>query len=120
MSGRLENKIALITGGGLGLGEGIARKFVEEGAKVLIVDINAQNGQKVADSLPQHTAVFCEGDVTKEADWERAVKVTIERLGGLDIVVNNAGVVHRSAVSLLPTRPAGQIVVLPHLAHGTC
>ena len=98
--GRLEGKKAIITGGGLGIGEGIVRKFVDEGARVLIFEINRENGEKVASSLPEHSAINYNGDVTNERDWEQAVKISIERLGGLDIVVNNAGVVHRSAVSL--------------------
>lgn len=49
--GRLEGKVAIVTGGGLGLGEGIVRKFVEEGAKVLIFEINKENGEKVASSI---------------------------------------------------------------------
>lgn len=88
--GRLENKVAIITGGGLGLGEGIARKFVFEGAKVLLFEINKANGEKVAKSLDPSSAVAFEGDVTKEQDWHEAVKQCVEKFGGLDIVVNNA------------------------------
>lgn len=106
--GRLEGKKAIVTGGGLGIGEGIVRKFIDEGAKVLIFEINKENGEKVASSLPEHSAVNYTGDVTSESDWEQAVKTCIERLGGLDIVVNNAGVVHRSAVSLASIRQAVQ------------
>jgi 3-oxoacyl-[acyl-carrier protein] reductase len=91
--GRLENKVAIITGGGLGLGEGIAKKFVHEGAKVLLFEINKANGQKVAESLGSDKAIAFEGDVTKLDDWNKAVKTCQEKFGGLDIVVNNAGVV---------------------------
>jgi len=97
--GRLEHKTAIITGAGLGLGEGIARKFVEEGCNVLLFEINAENGRKVAESLPKEQAAFFEGDVTSARHWEDALKACQERFGGLDIVVNNAGVVHKSAVS---------------------
>jgi 3-oxoacyl-[acyl-carrier protein] reductase len=98
-SGRLEGKVALVTGAGFGLGEGIARKFVAEGAKVLVLDIDLQNAQRVTDSLPKESAVVFHGDVTQVEDWTKAVNVCIEKLGGLHIVVNNAGVVHRSEVS---------------------
>ena len=108
MPGRLENKRAIVTGGGLGLGEGIVRKFVAEGAKVLIFELNRENGEKVASSL-QGNAVNFTGDVTKEEDWKGALEKCKESFGGLEVVVNNAGVVHRSAVSsTLPLlRPTG-------------
>ena len=97
--GRLEGKVAIVTGGGLGLGEGIVRKFVFEGAKVLIFEINKANGQKVADSCDKQSVAAFEGDVTKTEDWEAAVKAAIDKFGKLDIVVNNAGVVHNAQAS---------------------
>jgi NAD(P)-dependent dehydrogenase (short-subunit alcohol dehydrogenase family) len=97
--GRLESKVAIITGGGLGLGEGIARKFVFEGAKVVIFEINKENGTKVAESLGKGNATAIQGDVTKLDDWNKAVKTAIDTFGGLDIVVNNAGVVHNAQPS---------------------
>ena len=96
--GRLEGKVAIVTGGGMGLGEGIVRKFVQEGAKVLIFELNKQNGERVASSFPDATALHT-GDVTSESDWDDAIKTCLDQFGRCDIVVNNAGVVHRSAVS---------------------
>lgn len=108
--GRLEDKKAIITGAGLGLGEGIARKFVAEGARVLIFEIHPENGERVANALNESSSVGevvvnFTGDATKGEDWQRAVATCVQRLGGLDIVVNNAGVVHKAAVSeaLLPS-----------------
>ncbi|KAK3112438.1 hypothetical protein LTR53_011300 [Teratosphaeriaceae sp. CCFEE 6253] len=83
----------------MGLGEGIARKFVEEGANVLLFEISEEHGQKVADSLPKEKAIFHQGDVTNLEHWEGGLKACLEKFGGLDIVVNNAGVVHRSGPS---------------------
>ncbi|KAI9712936.1 MAG: Dehydrogenase reductase SDR member 4 [Chrysothrix sp. TS-e1954] len=99
-SGRLAKKTAIVTGGGFGFGQGIVEKFIHEGAKVLIVDINADNGQKVAASQPDGTAAFSHGDVSKEDDWKAAVKKCVEVFGRLDIVVNNAGVVNKMLASI--------------------
>jgi NAD(P)-dependent dehydrogenase (short-subunit alcohol dehydrogenase family) len=101
MPGRLEGKTAIITGAGMGLGEGIARKFVEEGANVLLFEISADHGQKVAESLPKDKASFFKGDVTNVDDWDGALKEATNKFGGLDIVVNNAGVVHRAGVCVI-------------------
>ncbi|EGP82684.1 uncharacterized protein MYCGRDRAFT_97474 [Zymoseptoria tritici IPO323] len=98
-SGRLHPKVALITGGGMGLGEGIVRKFVIEGARVVIFEIDAAAGERVATSLPKDSVALYVGDVTNEAHWLAAVKMAVETFGGLDVVVNNAGVVHTSAPS---------------------
>lgn len=93
---------AIVTGAGLGLGEGITRKFIEEGANVLLFEIHKANGMRVADSLPKEKAAFYEGDVTEQSHWEGALQACLGKFGQLDIVVNNAGVVHTAAVRLLP------------------
>ncbi|MCL6479297.1 MAG: SDR family NAD(P)-dependent oxidoreductase [Peptococcaceae bacterium] len=89
---KLQGKIALITGGGTGIGEAIARRFVAEGAKICIVGRRAENLQRVAESLPQGTVVTCPGSVTKPEDIERMVTKTLTIAREIDILVNNAGV----------------------------
>lgn len=87
----LTGRRALVTGGAQGLGEGMARALVEAGAKVVIADLQDELGPKVAESLGQGNG-FVHLDVTDDDGWARAVEQAIGILGGLDIVVNNAGV----------------------------
>ena len=89
---RLKGKVAVITGAGSGFGEGIAKRFSEEGARVVVADIDAGNGNRVANGLK---TAFVQADVTKGADWARLVSDTIAKFGRLDVVVNNAGWTHR-------------------------
>jgi meso-butanediol dehydrogenase / (S,S)-butanediol dehydrogenase / diacetyl reductase len=88
----LRGKVALITGGGTGIGAGIARRFVRDGAKICISGRRQEMLDKVADSLPGGSVVTCPGDVTKPADAARMVKAILEFAGRLDILVNNAGI----------------------------
>lgn len=100
MPGRLSGKVAIVTGAGFGFGEGITKKFVEEGAKVVMVDINVANGERVAAAQPPGSVVFVEGDVSVEADWQKVVDTALAQFGQIDIVVNNAGVVNKATVRL--------------------
>ena len=90
---RLENKIAIVTGGGSGFGEGIAQKFAKEGAKVVVADINEKAGKAVADSLGAQ-GHFIGADVSNAADMKGLVEGAISHFGGLDIFINNAGMGH--------------------------
>lgn len=85
----LTGRKALVTGGAQGLGEGMARALAAAGAAVVIADLQDDLGTKTAGSLG---GAFVHLDTTDDANWESAVAETVERLGGLDIVVNNAGV----------------------------
>lgn len=85
---RLDGKVAIVTGGASGFGKGIATKFVEEGAKVVIADLSADAGQKAAEELK---CAFAVADVTKRGDWEGLLKQAVDSYGRLDIIVNNAG-----------------------------
>ena len=89
---RLRDKIAIVTGAGSGFGEGIARRFAGEGAKVVVADINADAGKRVAAAVQGE---FVQADVTRAADWARLVQTATAKFGRLDIVVNNAGWTHR-------------------------
>jgi 3-oxoacyl-[acyl-carrier protein] reductase len=89
---RLKGKVAIVTGAGSGFGAGIARRFVEEGAAVYVVDIDEKNGARVAQELKSK---FIKADVTKGADWARLVQECLSASGRLDIVINNAGWTHR-------------------------
>jgi NAD(P)-dependent dehydrogenase (short-subunit alcohol dehydrogenase family) len=96
MPGRLEGKVAIVTGGGQGFGKGIAEKYLAEGATVVIADFSEQVGAAAAKEL---NCEFQLVNVTKRADWEALAKSTIEKHGKIDIVVNNAGTTYRNKVS---------------------
>jgi 3(or 17)beta-hydroxysteroid dehydrogenase len=91
---RLLDKIALITGGAVGIGEACARLMAKEGASVAISDVNVERGSSLAEELScsGRSAFFIEQDVGDEAQWRRVMQTVVERLGRLDIVVNNAGI----------------------------
>ena len=91
MTGRLDGKVALISGGARGQGEAEARRFVAEGAKVVIGDILEAEGKAVADDLGD-AAVFVPLDVTDESSWAAAVAEAEERFGPISVLVNNAGI----------------------------
>lgn len=90
----LTGRKALVTGGARGLGAGMAEALARAGAAVVIGDIREELGQATADAIKKSggTAAFLPLDVASDASWQRAVQGTIAELGGLDIVVNNAGV----------------------------
>lgn len=96
MSGRMEGKVAVVTGGGSGFGKGIATKFQKEGAKVIITDISEEAGSGVAKEIG---ASFLKADVTSREDWEKVLKKALDDFGKLDCVVNNAGWTYPNKVS---------------------
>ena len=91
---RLENKIALITGGASGFGKGIAETFAREGARVALADINAAAARAAAASI-SNTAIAVACDVSQRNDVNAAVEATLAAFGGIDILVNNAGMSHK-------------------------
>lgn len=93
---RLRNKVAIITGGSQGIGEGIARTFSREGAKVVIADVNVEKGQALAKELAD--AHFIKADVSSEEQVRQLVEETTATFGGVDILINNAAVTVRKSV----------------------
>lgn len=95
MADRLKGKVAVITGAGSGFGEGMAKRFAEEGARVVVADLNGEAAARVAGEIGA-SAVAVTADVTVRADVERMVKAASEGFGRLDILINNAGYSHRN------------------------
>jgi NAD(P)-dependent dehydrogenase (short-subunit alcohol dehydrogenase family) len=91
---RLAGKVALISGGARGMGAAEARLFTREGAAVVVGDILEAEGRALAADLSAkgHEALFVRLDVTREADWQQAVDLAVERFGKLNVLVNNAGI----------------------------
>ncbi len=94
--GRLEGKVAIVTGGASGMGAAMVRRFCAEGARVLATDIQADLGAKIAGDAG---AAFLRQDVSEEAGWREVMAFTEDRFGRLDILVNNAGIVSGKSIA---------------------
>ena len=92
---RLKDKTAIVTGAGSGFGKGIAMRFAKEGARVGVIDINAEAAKEVASQIG-NSAFAMEVDVSIDGDVSRMVQEALDRWGQLDILVNNAGTTHRN------------------------
>ncbi|HUJ05462.1 MAG TPA: glucose 1-dehydrogenase [Streptosporangiaceae bacterium] len=99
--GRLDGKVALITGGARGMGKSHVRHFVEQGARVVFGDVLDEQGEAVAAKLGGD-ARYVHHDVTSEADWAAAVATALDAFGRLDVCVNNAGVLAFASISEMP------------------
>ncbi len=102
---RIKDKSIIVTGAGSGIGEGIAKRLAQEGAHVLVNDIQAASGEKVAAAIRQAggQAVFMAGDVTRSDDMRQLVAQAVQHFGRLDVMVNNAGWTHRNQPALETT-----------------
>lgn len=91
---RLGGKVAVITGGGTGIGEATCHRFVEEGARVAILDVDAESADATAEALAAKggEAMVVRTDVSEEADVRAAVRAVLDRWGTVDVLVNNAGI----------------------------
>ena len=104
---RLEDKAALVTGGTSGLGLAITRRFLAEGARVAFTGRNAEAGRRVQAELgADATALFLEADATDPASVRRSVEEAAAGLGGIDVLVNNAGIGMRTVNPRFMTEPA--------------
>lgn len=95
--GRLDGKVALITGGARGQGAAEARRFVAEGAKVVVTDILDADGKATAASLGAN-AIYCTHDVRLEDSWKEVIAAAQSAFGKVDVLVNNAGILHMSPI----------------------
>lgn len=92
---RLEGKVAVVTGGAQGIGLAVAQRFVDEGAKVVIADINAEGGAQAASALGAQQCLFVKADIGSASDAQRLIAETCAAFtGDVDVLVNNAGIVH--------------------------
>lgn len=111
---RLENKVALITGGASGMGASMARVFAREGAKVVIADMLEAEGKAVAGEITRAngSAIFQKLDVGSEAEWRAAVDATIAAFGRLDILVNDAGISGSAVEDLFDTEAWNRLIAI--------
>jgi 3-oxoacyl-[acyl-carrier protein] reductase len=96
MLARFEDQVAIVTGGAAGIGRAIVERLADDGATVVVADINEKDGREVAEAIASEKAVFQRLDVTDKSSADAAVAATLARFGRLDIHVNNAGIVNRA------------------------
>ena len=106
---RLKDKVAIITGAAAGFGEAMAKRFAEEGAKVVIADLNAKGAERVAGEIGK-AAVAVTTDVSQRSEFDELVDVTMKKFGRIDIMINNAGYTHRNGDMLQVDEPTFDLI----------
>lgn len=109
---RMQDKVALISGGARGMGASHARAIVAAGGKVVLGDILTELGAKFADELGPENAVFSRLDVTNYSDWVEAVELATQKFGRLNVLINNAGVVNMGSLQEYPTKSWDEIIAV--------
>lgn len=112
MTKRLDNKIAIITGGAQGIGFRTAERFAEEGAKVVLWDVNTERGTQAVEKLTQKgfRAEFHRVNVAQHADVQAAAKAVFEKYGSIDILVNNAGITRDATLAKMTPEQWQQVI----------
>jgi len=108
--GRLDGKVALISGGARGMGKSHARHFVAEGAKVVLGDIQDDKGKELAAELGEDRCRYIHLDVTSESDWDSAVAATTDAFGTLNVLVNNAGILKHKRIAEMTLAEFRQVI----------
>ncbi|HEY7766036.1 MAG TPA: SDR family oxidoreductase [Aestuariivirgaceae bacterium] len=111
MSGRLDNRIALVIGAARGIGKGIAERFIEEGARVMIADWEKGEGEAAAKALGERAA-FVHADISQEVDAKSAVQAAVEQFRGLDILVQNAGIFPWNLIETTPVEEWDRVLAV--------
>jgi 3alpha(or 20beta)-hydroxysteroid dehydrogenase len=107
--GRLDGKVALVSGGARGIGAAIAQRFLDEGARVVVGDVLDEDGRQLAGRLGDGVR-YVHLDVTKPADWEAAVGEAETAFGSLSVLVNNAGMVNFGRIDEYPHEEWARII----------
>ncbi len=108
--GRLDGKVALITGGARGMGKAHARHFVAEGARVVLGDVLDDKGKALAAELGEDVCRYIHHDVTSETDWSAAVRATTEAFGTLNVLINNAGILKNKKIADMTLAEFRQVI----------
>ena len=97
MSGRVADKVAIVTGGAVGIGAATSRILAREGARVVIADVDTMSGEELSRQIRNHGhhAIFIRHDVALEESWQLTISLAVAEYGGLDVLVNNAAIVRQ-------------------------
>jgi 3alpha(or 20beta)-hydroxysteroid dehydrogenase len=111
VTGKLGGRVAIVTGAARGIGERTVRRFAEEGARILITDVREEEGRAVAADLGD-VAMFHRHDVTQEGDWQAVVAAATGRFGGVDVLINNAGIFRKAALEVQTVEEFDQVLAV--------